>query len=150
MKRRFLWTLAVLALMCGVALTQAKTATGGTEQALKDMETKWAAAFLKGDTVAIGDILADDFVRVSPEGKVQSKADVLSETKKSKITQSTVSDMRVRMLSNDAALISGKWSGVGADAMGKKFDSTERWTDVFVKKDGKWKCVWSHITTIAK
>jgi len=144
MKRRILWSLAAVVLLSGMAVAQ------GTEQALKDMENKWAAASLKNDTAAVSDMLADDWSTISAEGKVQTKADALAEIKKAKLTKSAVSDMRVRMLDADAAVVTGTWSGAGTDGSGKKFDTSERWTDVFVKKDGKWKCVSSQSTTAAK
>jgi ketosteroid isomerase-like protein len=148
-KMKTLGIVCSLALASTLLLAQAAK-SAGAEQALKDIETKWAAAYLKGDAAAIGEYLADDFVSVSAEGKVMSRADVLSEAKKSQVTRSAVSDMRVRVLDADAAIISGVWSGAGSDPAGKKFETSNRWTDVFVKKDGKWKCVSSQSTTITK
>lgn len=150
MKKTFLRTLGLVMLLSSLLAAQAGKAAGGPEQALKDLENKWSNAFLKGDAATIGDTLAEDFVGVSAEGKVQSRADILSEAKKSKVTRSTVSDMRVRVLGPDAAMISGVWSGAGTDPAGKKFEATSRWTDVFVKKDGKWKCVSSQSTSTGK
>ena len=138
---------AMLLLTCAVA---AQGKTGGTEQALKDMENKWAAAGLKSDAAAVGDIVSDDWTGTNAEGKVQTRADMLGVVKKSKLTRSAVSDMHVRMLGGDAAVVTGTWSGAGTDETGKKFDSTERWTDVFMKKDGKWKCVASQSTAVKK
>jgi ketosteroid isomerase-like protein len=147
-------SIGLLILLLGCASLSWAQATArsaaSTEMSLKDLETKWAAAFQKADAAAIGDILADDFVSINAEGKIMSKADVLSEAKKSKITKSAVSDMRVRMLSNEAAIVSGVWTGAGTDPSGKKFDTSSRWTDVFVYKNGKWKCVASQSTTTKK
>jgi ketosteroid isomerase-like protein len=150
MKNKTLWALVSLVILTGLALAQAGKPAGGIDQALKDMENKWAAASLKNDAAAVGDIVTEDWVGVNAEGKVQTRADMLGDVKKSKLTRSAVGDMRVRMLDADAAVVTGTWSGAGTDASGKKFDTTERWTDVFVKKDGKWKCVASQSTTSKK
>ena len=148
--RKISFALCAVVLLACSAAAQAKAAGGGAEQALKDMETKWAAASLKSDPAPIAEMVAEDWTGVSPEGKVQTRADMLSEVKKSKLTKSAVSDMRVRMLDADAAVVTGIWSGAGTDPAGKKFDMSIRWIDVFVKKDGKWKCVSSQATAIAK
>ena len=138
---------AMLLLTCA-AVAQAKA--GGTEQALKDMENKWAAGSLKNDTAAVGDLLSDDWTGINAEGKIQTRGDMLADMKKTKLTRSAVSEMRVRILDADAAVVTGTWSGAGTDPAGKKFDSTEHWTDVFMKKDGKWKCVSSQSTAVKK
>jgi uncharacterized protein (TIGR02246 family) len=149
MRARFFGALVTFTLLCGIAMAQGKAAVG-TDQALKDIEMKWAAAYLKGDAATIGDILADDFVGVSLEGKVQSRADVMAEAKRSKVTRSTASEIRVRILGPDAALVSGVWSGAGTDPAGHKFDIVDRWTDIFVRQGGKWKCVAQQSTIIQK
>jgi uncharacterized protein (TIGR02246 family) len=141
----------VVSLVFGSMLLAGQSAkSAGTEQALKEIENKWANAYLKGDAATIGDILADDFVGVSLEGKVQSRADVMAEAKRSKVTRSAASDIRVRLLGPDAAVVTGIWSGAGTDPAGHKFDLTSRWTDIFMRKDGKWKCVAQQSTLIQK
>jgi ketosteroid isomerase-like protein len=94
--------------------------------------------------------VADDFVGVSVEGKVQSRADLMAEAKRSKVTRSIASEMRVRILGPDAAVVTGIWSGAGTDPAGQKFDIVDRWTDIFVRKDGKWKCVAQQSTIVPK
>ena len=149
MKRKWLGTLSCVLILASLVVAQAgKSGSGSTEQALKDMESKWAAASLKSDAAAVGDIVSDDWTGINPEAKMQTRAEMLNQTKKSKLTRSAVSDIHVRMLGADAAVVTGSWSGAGTDVAGKKFDTMERWTDVFVKKDGKWKCVSSQSTTM--
>jgi uncharacterized protein (TIGR02246 family) len=141
----------VVGLVLGAMLLAAQSAkSAGTEQALKDIENKWANAYLKSDATTIGDIVADDFVGVSVEGKVQSRADLMAEAKRSKVTRSIASEMRVRILGPDAAVVTGIWSGAGTDPAGQKFDIVDRWTDIFVRKDGKWKCVAQQSTIVPK
>ena len=131
--------------------TGAKPASGkNTEQALKDIEDKWAAASLKSDADTIGSIVADDWIATSAAGKVQTKAEMLSDTKKAKFTKSSVGNMKVKSLGADTAVVTGTWTGVGVGADGKKVDTTERWTDVFVKRNGQWQAVASQSTTVKK
>jgi ketosteroid isomerase-like protein len=130
---------------------ESKPATGkSTEQALKDIENKWAAAALKGDTQTISAVVSDDWSGTNPEGKTQTKSEMIEDTKKAKLTKSSVDDIKVKSLGGDTAVVTGTWSGAGTGADGKAFDTTERWTDVFVKKNGEWKAVASQSTTVKK
>ena len=95
----------------------------GAEQALLDLERKWAAAGLKNDTAVLADILADDWTSVSAEGEVKTRAQALDELKKSKLTRSELSDMKVRMVNPTTAVVTGVWSGAGTDEMGQKFET---------------------------
>src|SRR5438309_10115754 len=110
MRKTVLVTLLLFA-MGTFALSQtdkkgAKPASGkNTEQALKDIEDKWAAASLKSDADTIGSIVADDWTATSAAGKVQTKAEMLSDTKKAKFTKSSVGNMKVKSLGADTAVV---------------------------------------------
>ena len=161
--QRILWVFIAVLFVSTPAFAQAgkkteakaseKTTTSSTEsveQALMDMERRWVGASLKNDTAAMESILAADWSSTSTEGKVVSRAQTLDDMKKSKWTRSEVSDMKVRMINPDVAVVTGTWVGVGTDAKGQKVDTTERWTDVFAKVAGSWKCVVSQNTTVKK
>ena len=85
MRKTALATILIFALGT-FALSQADKKMGSksapaksTEQALKDIETKWAAAGLKSDADAVGSIVADDWSGTNAMGKVQTKAEMLDE-----------------------------------------------------------------------
>jgi len=73
----------------------------------------------------------------------RSHADESGETK---YQASKVDDMKV-YLYGDTAIVSGRWKGKFTEK-GKAIDSTERFTDTFVRQNGQWKCVASQGTTI--
>ena len=139
-----------LALAQGTDKKAEKKGGGGVEQALLETERKWAAAALKSDAAAIDVVLADTWSVINAEGKTISRAQSLDDTKKSKLTRSELSEMKVRMINADVAIVTGVWTGAGTDAKGEKFDTSERWTDVFANQGGKWKCVASQNSTIKK
>jgi ketosteroid isomerase-like protein len=58
--------------------------------------------------------------------------------------------MKVRVLNAESALVTGIWSGAGTDAKGQKFEQTQRYMDVFVKRGSTWRCVASQNTAIPK
>ena len=66
------------------------------------------------------------------------------------MTKAELSEMKVRMINADTAIVTGVWTGAGTDEKGQKFDTSERWMDVFANQGGKWKCVASESSTIKK
>ena len=132
------------------AASSAPKAGGGVEQALMDIERKWAAAGLKSDGAALEDILADSWSGINAEGKIDTRAQAIDNMKKSKMTRSDLTEMKVRTIGSDVAIVTGVWTGLGTDAKGQKVDTSERWMDVFANQGGKWKCIASESTTIKK
>jgi hypothetical protein len=148
--RRVAFVLALLLSLPAVALAQTKPAAAGPEQALMDIEHRWAATSLKGDVAALEPILAPNWTGTNAEGAVETRAQALERTKTSKFTKSEVSGMKVMVLNPTTAVVTGTWTGVGAGPKGEKIDTSERWTDVFVNQGGAWQCVASQATTIKK
>jgi len=138
--------LAVLLFLPVISFAQTKS----VEQTLMDIEHSWAATSLKNDTKTLDGILAANFVGTTADGRVETRADVLTNIKSGKFTKSEVSDMKVMVLNPTTAVVTGIWTGVGTSAKGDKIDTSERWTDTFVLQAGSWKCVASQSTTLKK
>lgn len=95
-------------------------------------------------------LLADSIVATDPEGKVRDKTGMLAFAKAAKFESVEYTDVEVRVY-GDAAVVTGAFHGKGTDADGKAFGAPERWTDTWVKMpDGKWRCVATHGSLIAK
>ena len=108
-----------------------------------------AAAIVSNDARRIGGFMADDWVIVSASG-VSSKEDFLSVVESGELTHSAmelVTDARVRIY-GDTAVFTGRVTNT-AHHRGRRFDADEWTTDVFVRRDGRWQCVLSHITAVA-
>jgi len=129
---------------------QEKTKSGaGIEQALMQMERDWTEAALKKDAVALDKILADDWVAQGPTG-VSTKAEALADLKSGdyKLESQTLGDMKVRVF-GDTAVVTGsddeKSSYKGHDTSGHY-----TWTDVYVKRQGRWQAAASQGTRITQ
>ena len=131
----------------------AKPMTKGSMGAqLKDIETRWEAAYQSHDAKVVDEILADNYVLTDEKGKVFNRRGALKEFKKNRETleKATASDLVVHTINNGAAVVTGMAHEVGKDKSGKAFDRTYRWTDTFVNHNGKWQCVASHVTLVSQ
>src|SRR5689334_14194421 len=122
--KRLLTVFAMIALVSSLSFGQAVKkadgkAGGGVEQALLEMEKSWAASALKSDAAAVDAILADSWSGINVEGKPVTRAQSLDDTKKSKFTKSEVSEMKVKMINADTAVVTGVWTGIGTGSKGE-------------------------------
>jgi hypothetical protein len=118
------------------------------EQALIRIEGEWGDAMTKHDMVALDRILGDDHTVISKDGRVHTKAEELANYK-SEESSNELSDfepMNVRVFS-DTAVVTGGQREKSVN-FGKNTSGFYRWTDVFVKRDGRWQAVASELTRV--
>ena len=116
-------------------------AVAAAEQALTKIENDMLAALLKRDAAGFGRHFADDAVLTTPDGNVQTKAQLIADVKSGDLVlqSSTLSDMKVHV-HGDAAVVTYITTDKGTY---KKTDISGRfrWTDTFVRQGGEWKLV---------
>ena len=123
----------------------------GADAELKTIEEQWLNAYMKSDAAFLKNLEADDFALVEPDGTVTTKdKDVKATTDKTFVLKSaTLSDMKVRMIGDNGAVVTAMLKMSGTDE-GKEFSGDFRGTDVFEKKGGKWMAVASQLTKVGK
>jgi ketosteroid isomerase-like protein len=150
MPRRFIAHICFLSLVFSVAVLAAKQPKGDSDAAisrtLQAMEQAWLNAEKNHDAAAFEELVADDWIAISPDGKSQTKADRAAEIKTADITSATLGDMKVRVF-GDTAVVTGTDDEITLKD-GKKSVDHYVWTDVFVKRNGKWQGVASQTTQI--
>ena len=147
MKTALLSVLSVL--LAGTAvMAQPKPTLAADEAALRAIEEKWDAANVKGDAAALESIYADSFISTNTDGKVRTKAETLARMKSGEVkyTSAKIQEMKVNVF-GDAAVVLGLWKGKFTEK-GKPVESTERFTDTFIRQNGQWRCVASQSTTV--
>jgi len=115
-------------------------------QTLEAVSAVWDQALVSNDAEAIGRFMAEDWVIVSERG-VTTKEKFLAVVASGDLTHETFEGeiISVRQY-GEAAVLTGRVRNNG-HYKGQPFSSDEWTTDVFVKRNGTWLCVHSHITT---
>ncbi len=134
-------------LAAAVGCAHASGATGGAvnpAEELVQIEHDWGDALLKQDAAAFGRCLGDDWTLTTSEGAVITKPIALADVGRGelRIKSFRLGEVKVRVY-GDAAVVIGlideKSTLRGVDTSGRR-----RFTDVFVKRDGRWQAVASH------
>ena len=107
-----------------------------------------AKALVDDNTDWFKKTLADDYKSVFPNGAVWEREKFIDALATGEMDCSEVEilDLDVRVL-GDVAIVIGRYK-VAGNANGNPFASKDKWTDVFMKMNGTWKCVSSHGCTL--
>lgn len=108
----------------------------------------WDRAMVGNDADAIGRYMADDWIIIGSDGKVIDKATFLALVESGTVTHDVMEshDLNVRVY-GDAAVVVAR--GVSAGKyQGQAFREVERATCVFIRKDGQWRCVVTHLSRL--
>ena len=114
------------------------------------LEHEWNDADMKRDAAWFERNFASNFTNISSRtGKLTRKADEIQDlkTRKETMTSEDLSDMQIRMAGSDTAVVTGivRVQGRGDN---KPIDQRVAYTDVWVKRDGRWQVMSSQGTNI--
>jgi ketosteroid isomerase-like protein len=131
-----------------IAQAPAQPKSGSVEQELMKLEKEWGDAVVKHDWAFLDQILADDYTWTGPDGKVWSKAQTLASLKSGEdVVSSLVTDDVMVRVYGDTAVVTGRTT-VKEQYKGKDISGQYRWTDMWVKHAGRWRCVADHSSRI--
>jgi ketosteroid isomerase-like protein len=149
--RTFLSQIPIVILILGtLAFGQTPQAASGSNstvsKTLEDTERAWLNAEKNHDAAVFDKIVADDWSAIGPDGKSQTKAERAAEIKSLNMTSATMGEMKVRVL-GDTAVVTGSDDETAVEN-GKSSTSHYVWTDVFVRRNGRWVAVASQTAEI--
>ncbi len=147
MKRGLLAVFLTVAALGVNVLTQPEpqAQAGNDEQELTKLENDRLQAFLKNDDAFAGRFLAEDYVGIDEHGEATNKAQEIAAIKAGAhlSTSGVVDNIKVRVYGD--AVVTGRHIMKGL-YQGKEYRSPYLWTDVFIKRGGRWQCVASHVS----
>ena len=116
------------------------------QEELLRLEKELAQAVVKNDADAVGRFLSDDWIIVDPDGGIVDKPRFLGVIRSGALSHERMEsdDVRVRTYENTAVVTA--LTTTKGRFMGQDFTSCERATDIFVKQDDRWRCVFTQLT----
>jgi uncharacterized protein (TIGR02246 family) len=128
--------------------TLAISSQPAARQELLKLENDWNAAYNRQDKEAVCRILRDDYLFIDADAYVLKKADYLGIISRVKVKSEDLKYTDVRVY-GDTAIVHSLWSGTYSFD-GKDITESIRYTDVFVRENGKWLAVASQGTRVPK
>ena len=150
MKHQFAVAAALL-----LSVTIAVAARSGAPQSddaskIVALENLWNQMQLNHDAVAMEKMIDEDFVLTDYDGTLSDKKQFLDSIKDMsiKLTQEMSEGMKLHQHGN-TVVVTGATREKGTQN-GKAFAHNGRFTDTWIKKNGTWLCVASHLGVISK
>ena len=109
---------------------------------------EWDRAMVENDAEAIARYMADDWVIVGSDGRVGDKATFLALVSSGALSHDVMEshDLDIRLHGDTAVVLARGISG--GKYQGQPFREIERVSCVFVRTDGRWRCVLTHLSRL--
>jgi ketosteroid isomerase-like protein len=136
---------AVAVLLSGCASSEIKTEPIAI---LKQLDQERIQAQIGADATALDRLYAEDFIGIGPSGTVRAKAQVLADFTSGSLRFQTITtdDVQWRVY-GETAVETGRSTMIGQDK-GKTVPRDNRFTRVWVKREGRWQLVANHYSLL--
>jgi ketosteroid isomerase-like protein len=141
-------TLLVAALLAVMAPTLGRAADADAEEEVAKLSKQMTDAFVKGDMAFMAGVMADDWMIIVGNGSVGDKSQLLKDVKDGTLKYEALdkSDMKVRVY-GEAAVVTGRAQSK-IKVKGQDVGGIDRFTEVYARQGGKWRCVSTHVSPI--
>jgi uncharacterized protein (TIGR02246 family) len=121
-----------------------------SEKEVRKLERAWLDAYEKKDPAAMNAIVAEDFTITFNDGSMQTKKQIMDSLARPGATETKfrTEDVKSRVYGDTVILIGlviTEWKQNGLP-----MSDRSRYTDTYVKRNGKWQVVASHLSTAPK
>jgi ketosteroid isomerase-like protein len=108
----------------------------------------WLRAWFEKDAATVDRLMADDYVYVAPNGRVLDRGTILGiiRTPSYRLDNGHCTEVVVRLLGSDAAVIRKRWHGTGTFE-GTAFTDDQRLVMVWARRGTDWQLVLEQATT---
>jgi ketosteroid isomerase-like protein len=131
----------LLSLLCSFSLAHGQCCPTGQRKdpaTLVQIEQLWLQAVEQRDKAALGCILADEFEEANFDGSLIDRSAMLATAAKPSTVHFELSGLHAQ---GDSAYVRGVGGTRSDDG---KFHAKNRFTDIFVYRNGRWQCVAGH------
>lgn len=149
MRRLILVTFLIVAGLAAPGIAQ-RGGAAKEEIVLAELQQALAKAWMSADRATVERIIAPDWKHTTPDGRMTDRAAVFAdvfETRRHRIHRVEIDEVRARVF-GDAAVVTGRTRGAG-EFEGSAYDVVIRFTDTFVRRNGRWQAVASHASVVA-
>lgn len=123
------------------------------EQEVRKLERAWLDAYEQSDAKAMDAIVADDFTITFPDGSIQTKPQIMSMLKAPRRADNPppkfyTEEVQARAYGETVVLIGRvvtEWQ-----QNNQKMKEQNRYTDTYVRRNGRWQVVASHLSSVPK
>jgi ketosteroid isomerase-like protein len=143
-------SITLFACLLFLTLLGAKAQDSPDAATIRGLEDKWADAYRARRFDVLSSLIADDYVITFEDGSVYSKVGLISESAQPNkhVDLSEFADLKIR-LHGDIAVVTGSYHERG-ETGAKHYDYTDRFTDVWMRSQGKWQLIASHYSVPAR
>lgn len=151
MKRTLVIAVLVLAaasIALGQKQSERRDQRRNVEQVIRQLDHERIQAQIHADRVALERIYADDFIGIGPSGTVRTKPQVLADftSHDLKFQSITTDEVRIRVYGK-TVVETGRSTMVGQDK-GRVVPRDNRFTRVWVRRQGRWRIVANHYSLL--
>ena len=141
---------AVAVVCVALSAWSARAQDSSATATVKALELKLLDCYKHHEVQVFASVLDDDFVITFEDGSTYSKTGYLAYSSSSGTHVETAEfhDMRIRM-HGDTAVVTGVYHEKGMDSQ-KSYEYHDRFTDVWMKKSGKWQLIAAHYSVPSK
>ena len=135
-------------LAVGQTKSSRRTQTETVVEGIRRLDQERIQAQIHADAEALDRIYADDFIGIGPSGTVRTKPKVLADFTSHDLNfrSITTDEVRIRVYGN-TVVETGRSTMVGQDK-GKVVPRDNRFTRVWVRRQGRWRLVANHYSTL--
>lgn len=138
--------------LCGLAAAIGYASVPQSDDATKilAMENLWNQMQLGHDVNAMQQLLDEDFVLTDYDGSVSNRAQFLASIKDPSVQLSLEMSEGMKLHEHGSTVVVTGATREKGTQNGKPFAHNGRFTDTWIKKDGRWVCIASHLGVISK
>jgi ketosteroid isomerase-like protein len=148
--KQMMWVCALLFLSAFTLFAQAGSKATGDETKIIALENLWNQIQMKHDGAAMEQLVDADFVLTDYDGTVMNKGQFLASVKDMSYVYTVEVSQDMKLFSHGETVVAIGATHETGTLKGKPFEHHGRFTDTWIKVDGRWVCIASQLSLMRK